>query len=144
MTQKQMTQTNEEHSVLGNSDCNGNYLSDGALYFVRACIRSLAKCCCAVSVGWVILHFSAHHSTCRSYARDPNVRPQCGHTSLMGPILCLRIDRRCNGVSCVANFGGSVRVGVTRRGIVVDLFDASYTLEIYPRKKRRNGNNECR
>lgn len=113
-----------------------NYLNDGALYFVRACIRSLAKCCCADIVGVVILHFSAHHSTCRSNARVPNDRPQCGHTSLIGPKLCLRIDRRCNGVSCVANFGGSVLVGVTRRGIV-DLFDASYTLEIYSKTENK-------
>lgn len=104
-------------------------LNDGALYFVRACIRSLAKCCCADSVGVVNLLFSAHQSTCRSNARVPNDRPQCGHTSLIGPSVCIRIDRRCSGVSCEANFGGSALVGVVRRGIV-DLCDASYTLEI--------------
>lgn len=63
---------------------------------------------------------------------------------MIGFIVCFRIDRRCNGVSCVANFGASVLVGVTRRGIVVDLFDASYTLdeilEIYEKPKQEKEN----
>lgn len=107
---------------------NASYLSVGALYFVRACIRSLAKCCCADSVGALILIFSRHHSTCRSYARVPNDRLQCGHTSLIGPKLRFDIiDRFINGVSFDTNFGISF-VGVTRR--LTGLVDASYTLEI--------------
>lgn len=108
---------------------NASYLTVGALYFVRACIRSLAKCCCADSVGAAILIFSRHHSTCRSYARVPKDRLQCGHTSFIGPKLRFDIiDRFINGVSFDINFGTSF-VGVTRR--LGSLVDASYTLEIY-------------
>lgn len=86
------------------------YLTLGALYFVRACIRSLAKCCWAESVGCVILAFSRHHSTCRSYALIPNDLPHCKQILLIG--LKLRFDvRLINNVSFVPDFMKSVSVG---------------------------------
>lgn len=103
------------------------YLKDGALYFVRICIRSLAKCCCAESVGWWILLFSRHHSTCRSKALIPKLRPHCGQISLIGPKLRLFIDLFINGVSLDGIFVGLD--GVNRR---FDIFDdvSEYILEI--------------
>lgn len=104
------------------------YRKVGALYFVLAFIRSLAKCCCAESVGWWILLFSRHHSTCRSNARRPNDRPHCGQISLIGPKLRLFIDRFINGVSFDGILVVSDLVGVKRR---CTNFDDESTLEIY-------------
>lgn len=84
------------------------YLKNGALYFVRACIRSLAKCCWADKVGFVILDFSLHQSTCRSYALKPNDLPQCGQISFILIVPIVRFDDLpISGVSVLteSNFG---------------------------------------
>lgn len=56
-------------------------LASGALYLVRALSLCFASVMCGGCTGAAgrILALSAHHSTCRSKARTPNARLQCGH-----------------------------------------------------------------
>lgn len=100
------------------------YLNVGALYFVRACIRSLAKCCWADKVGCVIFDLSLHQPTCRSYALKPNDLPQCGHTSFIGD-KDFFIDLVFKGVSALlqSNFD------IVRCGLLLIFNDAALMFE---------------
>lgn len=111
--------------------CKCWYLNVGALYLVLACIRSLAKCCCADNVGAAILFLSRHHSTWRSYARAPNDLSQCGHILFICPNVRFVNERFINeavSFSFSGIFNPSDFVGVTRRLAI--FVESSYMLVI--------------
>lgn len=69
-------------------------LTGGALYCVRAfnlCLASERRAGACAGAAGRILALSAHHSTCRSNARGPNARVQCGQrcSSALGWEWCI-------------------------------------------------------